>query len=91
MNPHQKLTDAFGVTLSKKDLIRLRSHLGGWNKLNEILLLNGNISPDDLKRLILIELSGKCRADILRKLVTRLFAREQEILWGLVESCLSAK
>lgn len=59
------------VLLSPKDQERLSVHLIGWNRLNEILLL-GSINEADLKRLIVMELAGSRRMDIINRLLGRL-------------------
>ena len=88
MTPIQKLAKFLDVSMSSKDATRLKAHLGGWNLLNEILLL-GNVCSPDLRRLILLEVQGKGRPDILRKLATRLASTEQEELWEQINACLT--
>jgi hypothetical protein len=59
------------VEFSDKDQERLKVHLVGWNHLNEILLL-GSVNEADLKRLVILELSGSRRMDIVNRLLGRL-------------------
>ena len=91
MTPTQKLIDQLGVNVSVADQKRLMPHLSGWNHLNEILLLNGAISTDDLRKLVVLELAGARRTPVLRRLVTKLGTRSTQELWQLVETCASAK
>ena len=88
MTPIQRLAKFLDISMSSKDVTRLKVHLGGWNRLNEILLL-GNVCSPDLRRLILLEVQGKGRPDILRKLATRLASTEQEELWEQINACLT--
>lgn len=59
------------VELTDKDQERLKVHLVGWNHLNEILLL-GSINEPDLMRLVILELAGSRRMDIINRLLGRL-------------------
>jgi hypothetical protein len=58
------------VEISDKDKERLGVHASGWNRLNEILLLG--VNEADLQRLIIIELMGSRRLDIVTRLLGRL-------------------
>jgi hypothetical protein len=91
MTPIHKVLATLAVTVSKKDLIRLRDHLTNWNRLNEILLLGEQVSTDDLRRLIVLELAGKARKRILLALVSRLYSRQQKTLWKEILRCVKAK
>lgn len=64
------------VELESKDIERLKSHLTGWNKLNEILLLG--INESDLRRLVIIELMGSRRMTIINRLLGRLATIQRE-------------
>lgn len=64
------------VELESKDIERLKSHLTGWNKLNEILLLG--INEPDLRRLVIIELMGSRRMTIINRLLGRLATIQRE-------------
>jgi hypothetical protein len=91
MTPIHKVLATLAVTVSKKDLIRLRDHITNWNRLNEILLLGEQVSTDDLRRLIVLELAGKARKRILLALVSRLYSRQQKTLWKEILRCVKAK
>lgn len=82
-----KLEVKFGTALSKKDRTRLEPHLVGYNRLNELLLLNG-IPIEDIQKLIMLEVEGKRRPFILKKLVGRLKSKERQQLHNLIASCL---
>lgn len=64
------------VELSDKDKERLGVHLAGWNRLNEILLLG--VNEGDLQRLIVLELMGSRRLDIVNRLLGRLQKLERK-------------
>lgn len=63
----------FVVELSRRDRKRLEPHLSGWNRLNEMLVL-GEFTNDDLRKLIALELEGSNRRAILTKLAQRIVA-----------------
>lgn len=65
------------VEVSDKDQERLSVHLVGWNRLNEILLL-GSLNEPDLKRLVIIELAGSRRLDIVNRLLGRIAKLERK-------------
>lgn len=75
MTPIQELVHDLKVTVTPDDLKRLQPHLAGWNHLNEILLLK-QVSTDDIKKLLLIEVTGQRRQMILDKLAARLKSKE---------------
>ena len=64
------------VDVSDKDAQRLKIHLSGWNRLNEILLLG--INEPDLRRLVVLELMGHRRMTILDRLLGRLAKLERK-------------
>lgn len=64
------------VDVESKDFDRLKSHLTGWNKLNEILLLG--INEPDLRRLVIMELMGSRRMVIVNRLLGRLATIQRE-------------
>jgi hypothetical protein len=64
------------VDLDSKDFDRLKNHLTGWNKLNEILLLG--INEPDLRRLVIMELLGSQRMVIVNRLLGRLATLQRE-------------
>ena len=91
MTPIHKVLATLAVTVSKKDLIRLRGHITNWNHLNEILLLGEQVTTDDLRRLIVLALAGKARRRILLALVSRVYGRQQKTLWKEILRCVKAK
>ncbi len=74
------------LKVSKGDEARLSPHLTNYNRLNEILILNG-LGIKDVQRMILIELQGKSRQFILNKLVSRLKSQEREDLLINITQC----
>jgi len=58
------------VLLTDKDAERLQVHLSNWRRLHEILLLGVNI--EDLRRLVILELTGNGRRFILARLLGRI-------------------
>lgn len=74
------------LKVSKGDEARLSPHLRNYNRLNEILILNG-LDIKDVQRMILIELKGKSRQFILNKLVSRLKSQEREDLLINITQC----
>lgn len=87
MSPIQELSHTLKTTVGSDDLKRLKPHLGGWNHLNEILLLN-QMSAEDIKKLILIEITNKEREQILSKLTARLKSLELKQLREHIRICL---
>ena len=73
--------------LDPQDWLRLVPNLVNWNHLNEILLL-GQLSEDDLKKLVLIELKLKHRKDIINKLIGRIMTIQREETWEKVDTWL---
>ena len=71
------------MTLSDKK--RLSPHLKTSAKLNEIFVLGAITDPDDIKRLILLELGDKRRPSVLTKLASRLKTSETKILRQRIE------
>lgn len=71
------------VVVSEKDFERLSPHLGNWTRLNDLLLLGVNES--DLQRLVVIELQGSKRPQILGKLLARYGRARQVRLAAKVE------
>ncbi len=63
------------VEVSNKDQQRLRIHLLGWNRLNEILLLG--VNEVDLRRLVVMEVMGARRMTIINRLLGRLAKLER--------------
>lgn len=86
MTPYQELTQRFGVTVSTRDLNRLKPSLSNWPKLNELLVLG--VTNTDLKKLILVELNSKKRVAILDRLCARLKKQELRQLRELISECL---
>lgn len=84
----QELCHALHTSVTPKDYKRLEPHLSGWVHLNEILLL-GQLSTDDIRKLIVIETSTKGRRQILTKLTARLKSLELQQLRSLIEQCLN--
>ena len=74
------------VDVESKDLDRLKSHLTGWNKLNEILLLG--INEPDLRRLVIMELMGSRRMTIVNRLLGRLATLQRERIKGRIAKLL---
>lgn len=64
------------VEIDDKDVERLKVHLSGWNRLNEILLLG--INESDLRRLVIIELMGARRNEMLTRLLGRIAKLERK-------------
>lgn len=59
------------VEIQDKDVERLSSCIGGWNRLHELFLL-GSVNEPDLKRLVVMELMGKQRQSLIVRLMGRL-------------------
>jgi len=59
------------VEILDKDVERLSSCIGGWNRLHELFLL-GSVNEPDLKRLVVMELMGKQRQSLIVRLMGRL-------------------
>lgn len=78
MNTGQLFTRQPKITLADKK--RLSPHLSTAAKLNEIFILGAITDPDDIKRLIVLELKDRKRVSILDKLVSRLKTSETRIL-----------
>lgn len=66
------------VQIDDKDAERLRPYLAHWGKLNRLFLDGTN--ELDLQRLVVLELLGKGRAEILRRLFGRI-TRVQHRRW----------
>jgi hypothetical protein len=66
------------VEIMDKDEERLRIHLKGWNRLNEILLLG--VNEPDLRRLVVLELMGQRRPVIIDRLLGRLVKLERKTI-----------
>lgn len=66
------------VEVSDKDEQRLKIHLKGWNRLNEILLLG--VNEPDLRRLVVLELMGQRRPVIIDRLLGRLVKLERKAI-----------
>lgn len=64
--PKYQIFDSF-TPVAFEDQQRLGPHLSNWNKLNEILLLG--VSETDLRKLAILEMMGKKRRIILRRLL----------------------
>lgn len=64
------------VEVTHKDEERLKVHLTGWNRLNEILLLG--VNELDLRRLVVMEVSGSRRMTIINRLLSRLAKLERK-------------
>lgn len=88
MSPLRELEVQLNTGVSPKDVRRLKPHLTGWNHLNEILLL-GQVTEADVRKLILIELLTKKRRTILMKLTARLKSMELVGLRNSVFACLN--
>jgi len=71
------------VEVSEKDIARLKSHLGGWNQLNELFLIG--IAEIDLRRLILLEVHGASRMPIINRLLGRLAKVERRKLLSRIQ------
>lgn len=87
LNAHVEL--AFGQNLTDADRARLGPHISNYNRLNEILVLNG-IPISDIQKLILLELEGAQRPFILKKLVGRLKSKERKELLNIIATCVKA-
>ena len=79
----------FDNKISDEDRLRLSPHISNYNRLNEILVLNG-IAIEDIQKLILLELEGDQRPFILGKLVGRLKSKERNQLLTVIQSCVKA-
>lgn len=74
------------VELTTKDVERLKVHLTGWNKLNEMFLLG--VNAPDLQRLVVIELMGAARRVILTRLLGRLMRLERQEYMAKINKAL---
>lgn len=88
----QKLPQLFDdqPKITEADTKRLKPNMRNWNLLNELFLL-GNLSSDDLKRMIVIETAGQHRQEILGKLLGRLTTVLRNQTKERIESCLKKK
>jgi hypothetical protein len=64
------------VEILEKDAARLKVHLTGWNRLNEIFLVG--LNEPDLRRMVVLELMGARRKAILSRLLGRLAKLERQ-------------
>ncbi len=78
------------VIITDKDEVRLASHLSGWPHLHEMFLL-GIFNELDLERLVVLELLGACRREILRRLLARLGTLQRKTIQERIDRCLNAK
>jgi hypothetical protein len=74
------------VVVTSKDAERLKVHLTGWNKLNEMFLLG--INQPDLRRLVVMELMGAARRTILTRLLGRLSKLERQTYMDRINKAL---
>lgn len=74
------------VTLSDKDEQRLSGYLTGWNKL--VAQLIEGVNKYDCQRLVVMELMGKQRRQIVNKLLVKLSKMDRERIERRIESCL---
>ncbi len=58
------------VEISSKDHERLSFYVGSWKRIHEMMLLGVNQS--DLRRLVVLELMGRRRIYLIRRLLGRL-------------------
>lgn len=70
--------------------LALTSALSSWNRLNDLLLLR-TVTIDHLEALIQLELEGKGRQPILRKLVGRYYSMQRNQLNERVDQWLKEK
>ena len=75
------------VEILEKDAARLKSHLTGWNKLNEIFLLG--LNEPDLRRMAVLELMGSQRRAILTRLLGRLAKMQRQKYAARIEKALA--
>lgn len=74
------------VEISTKDAERLSNYLTGWMHLAKLL---HDINEPDLKRLVVLELSGKQRWKILDRLLMRLGRVQRNQIEQRIQKCLS--
>lgn len=86
LSPHQELIQRLGVTVSSKDYRRLSPHISNWPKLNELFILG--VPTEDLKKMLVIEISGKKRKEIVTRLCARIKSQELRQLRNLANLCL---
>lgn len=77
------------ITLTVGDRVRLGSQLSTWAHLNEMFLLN-QFTIEDTKKLLVLELDGACRKQVLTKLRSRLKTKESNHVQQLITSALEA-
>lgn len=75
-----------GLRLTKLDARRLNPHIQNYNLLNEILLLN-SLTIEDVQRMVVLELGGKGRQFVLKRLVGRLKTKERQELLNNIHQC----
>lgn len=75
------------VEIDEKDCDRLKVHLSGWNRLNEILLLG--INEPDLRRLVILELLGARRKEMLTRLLGRLAKLERKRILSRIQKLVT--
>ena len=72
------------VEIQDKDVERLSSCIGGWNRLHELFLL-GSVNEPDLKRLVVMELMGKQRHSLIVRLMGRLAKLDRQRYFRRIE------
>jgi hypothetical protein len=77
------------VVLIDKDAARLTPHLSSWRSLHEIMLLG--VNEPDLKRLVVLELLGQKRRQILQRLIGRISSIQTSRVIAKVNLCLKSK
>ncbi len=81
--------DSTVVSVSSKDRERLSPHLVSSGRLNEMFLLG--VNEPDLCRLVVLELMGNQRRDILSRLLSRILTIQRRRIQGRIEKCLQKK
>lgn len=74
------------VVVSEEDELRLAPHLSNWLELNEFF--KSDPSLDDLDKLLLMEICGKRRTHILKKIKARFNRRIAVKEWSEIEQYL---
>lgn len=77
----------FNVHISWEDYRRLGPNLSSWSRLNELLIL-GQFPLEDLKRLLILELSIARRKQVLEKLQSRISTAETKHIQSIVNNAL---
>jgi hypothetical protein len=78
----------FNTIITPDDYVRLGPNLSSWTRLNDLLIL-GQFTIMDLKKLLILELAFGCRKQVLTKLRSRITTAESKHIKLLITNALS--